>query len=86
MIEDFKRIYETRHEYIKGWKEKHPDRKIMGYMCTYMPEEIIYAANVLPVRILGGHEPQNVTEPHILGMFCPFCRDVLVSCQVSIDG
>ena len=77
MIEDFKRIYENRHEYIKGWKEKHPDRKIMGYMCTYMPEEILYAANVLPIRILGAHEPQNVTEPHIMGMFCPFCRDVL---------
>jgi benzoyl-CoA reductase subunit C len=46
-------------------------------MCTYMPEEILYAAGVLPVRVLGGHEPQNVTEPHILGMFCPFCRDVL---------
>jgi benzoyl-CoA reductase subunit C len=42
-----------------------------------MPEEILYAAKVLPVRMLGGHEPQNVTEPHIMGMFCPFCRDVL---------
>ena len=77
MIEDFKRIYEKRHEYIDEWKKKNPDRKILGYMCTYMPEEILYAADVLPIRILGAHEPQNVTEPHIMGMFCPFCRDVL---------
>ncbi len=27
--------------------------------------------------MLGSHEPQDVTEPHIFGMFCPFCRDVL---------
>jgi benzoyl-CoA reductase subunit C len=40
-------------------------------------KEILYAADVLPVRILGSHEPQDVTEPHIFGMFCPFCRDCL---------
>ena len=49
----------------------------MGYFCTYFPEEILYAADVLPVRILGSHEPQDVTEPHIFGMYCPFCRDCL---------
>jgi benzoyl-CoA reductase subunit C len=46
-------------------------------MCTYTPEEILIAAGMLPVRVLGAHEPQNVTEPHIFGMFCPFCRDSL---------
>ncbi len=77
MIEDFKKIYENRHDYVKEWKKKNPDWKVLGYMCSYFPEEIAYAANVLPIRMLGAHEPQNVTEPHILGMFCPFCRDVL---------
>ena len=77
MIEDFKKIYENRHEYALDWKKKNPGRKVLGYMCTYMPEEILYAAGVLPVRVLGSHETQNVTEPHILGMFCPFCRDCL---------
>ncbi len=77
MIERFKEIYDNRHQYAQEWKKKYPDRKIVGYMCTYMPEEVLYAADILPLRILGSHEPQNVTEPHILGMFCPFCRDVL---------
>jgi len=77
MIADFKSIYENRHNYAREWKERNNDHKIFGYMCTYMPEEILYAARVLPLRILGAHEPQNVSEPHILGMFCPFCRDVL---------
>jgi benzoyl-CoA reductase subunit C len=77
MIEDFKRIYEKRHEYIKEWRERHPDRKIMGYMCTYMPEEVLYAAHILPIRILGAHESQNITQAHMMGMFCPFSRDVL---------
>jgi benzoyl-CoA reductase subunit C len=75
-VKKFEEIYENRHEYAKKWKER-TGGKVMGYFCTYVPEEILHAAGILPVRILGSHEPQNVTEPHIFGMFCPFCRDVL---------
>ena len=65
-----------RAEYAKAWKEK-TGGKLMGYFCTYAPEELMYAAGILPVRILGSHETQDVTEPHIFAMFCPFCRDCL---------
>ncbi|MGD9077557.1 MAG: 2-hydroxyacyl-CoA dehydratase, partial [Desulfobacteraceae bacterium] len=52
--------------------------KVVGYLCTYAPVEIFYAADILPVRILGGHKPSSLVEPHIYGsMFCPFCRDCL---------
>lgn len=76
MMEKFKGWYENRHDYAKQWKEK-TGGKVLGYFCTYVPEEILYAADVLPVRILGSHEPLDVTEPHIFGMYCPFCRDCL---------
>jgi benzoyl-CoA reductase subunit C len=76
MIESFTRWYEARHDYAKAWKER-TGGKVVGYFCTYVPEEILIAADILPVRILGSHEPQSVTEPHIFGMFCPFCRDCL---------
>jgi benzoyl-CoA reductase subunit C len=76
LIEKFQEWYDNRHDYAKKWKEK-TGGKVVGYFCTYAPEEIFYAFDVLPVRILGSHEPQDVTEPHIFGMFCPFCRDVL---------
>jgi benzoyl-CoA reductase subunit C len=67
---------DNRHEYAKAWKEK-TGNKIAGYLCTYVPEEILYAADILPVRILGSHEPPTVTEPYIFAMFCHFCRDCL---------
>lgn len=76
MIEKFKEWYENRHDYAREWKAR-TGGKIVGCFCTYAPEEILYAFDVLPVRVLGSHEPQDVTEPHIFGMFCPFCRDVL---------
>lgn len=76
MIEKFKQYEKNRHDYAQNWKKKTGGR-VMGYFCTYVPEELLYAGKVLPVRILGSHEPQDVTEPHIFGMFCPFCRDCL---------
>ena len=76
MMEKFKDLYENRHEYAGNWKKK-TGGKVMGYFCTYVPEEILYAADVLPVRILGSHEPQSVTEPYLFAMYCPFCRDCL---------
>ncbi len=76
MIDKFREWEQKRHEYAKGWKEKTGGR-VLGYFCTYVPEEILYAADILPVRILGSHEPHDVTEAHIFGMFCPFCRDCL---------
>ncbi len=66
----------NRAQYAKEWK-KRTGGKVIGYFCTYVPEELVYAAGILPVRILGSHEVQDVTEPHIFAMFCPFCRDCL---------
>jgi benzoyl-CoA reductase subunit C len=76
MFDRFVQWEKDRHQYARDWKQR-TGGKVLGYFCTYLPEEIPYAAGVLPVRILGSHEPQDVTEPHIFGMFCPFCRDCL---------
>ncbi len=76
LFDQFKSWYEDRHGYARAWKQK-TGRPVVAIMCTYTPEEILIAAGMLPVRVLGAHEPQNVTEPHIFGMFCPFSRDSL---------
>jgi len=60
MFERFDEIYTKRHDYAREWK-KRTGGKIMGYFCTYAPEEIMYAANILPVRILGSHEAQSIS-------------------------
>ncbi|GAB4175598.1 MAG: phenyllactyl-CoA dehydratase subunit FldC [Rhodocyclaceae bacterium] len=76
LFDTFKNWYEKRHDYARDWKAR-TGGQVVATMCTYTPEELLIAANMLPVRVLGAHEPQNVTEPHIFGMFCPFCRDSL---------
>jgi benzoyl-CoA reductase subunit C len=76
MFTKFFEWYEKRHDYARQWLEEN-DGEIVGCFCSYVPEELVYASGNLPVRMLGSHEPQDVTEPHIFGMYCPFCRDVL---------
>lgn len=76
MFSKFNDWYKNRHDYARDWLAKN-DGEVVGCFCSYAPEEFIYAAGHLPVRMLGSHEPQDVTEPHIFGMYCPFCRDVL---------
>jgi benzoyl-CoA reductase subunit C len=75
-LEKFKEVWEKRYDYARDWK-KRTGGKVVGYFCTYTPEEILYAANILPVRILGGHEPPGIATPHMFDMWCPFTRDCL---------
>ncbi|MBI4288029.1 MAG: 2-hydroxyacyl-CoA dehydratase [Chloroflexi bacterium] len=77
MLSRFNDFVDRRHEYAREWKAR-TGGKVLGTFCTYVPEDIIYAAgNILPVRILGGLQPQDVSESHIAGLYCPFCRDCL---------
>ena len=72
----FRQWHDNRHEYAMEWK-KRTGGKVIGTFCTYVPEELIYAAGALPVRILGSHETERETAQHILSMYCFFCRDCL---------
>ncbi len=44
----------------KAWKEAEPGRYVIGYMPIYVPREIIHAAGMLPLGILGGGENMEV--------------------------
>ena len=38
---------------VRAWKEKDPARRVIGYMPVYVPREIIHAAGMLPMGVLG---------------------------------
>ncbi|MBI1987768.1 MAG: 2-hydroxyacyl-CoA dehydratase [Nitrospinae bacterium] len=37
-------------------RERSPERKVIGYFCNYVPEEIIHAAGHIPLRLVKGGE------------------------------
>ncbi|MCP4316138.1 MAG: benzoyl-CoA reductase subunit C [Hyphomicrobiales bacterium] len=44
----------------RDWKDAKPGRKVIGYLPVYIPREIIHAAGMLPLGILGGGDQLEV--------------------------
>jgi benzoyl-CoA reductase subunit C len=44
----------------REWKDAEPGRKVVGYMPIYVPREIIHAAGMLPLGIVGGGDQLEV--------------------------
>ena len=47
---------------VKQWKAAKPGRLAIGYMPVYVPRELIHAAGMLPVGILGGGDQLEVIQ------------------------
>jgi benzoyl-CoA reductase subunit C len=75
VFDEIHTIVARPHQPALDWKSE-TGRKVIGFLCSNLPEELIYAAGVLPVRLLGANEPENITRPYIFQAgFCCFARD-----------
>ena len=73
---ELKEIAETPFSYLKDWK-KRTGKKILGYFCINTPEEMIQAAGVLPVRILGSKESISLASKHLQSYSCSLIQSSL---------
>lgn len=76
LLASFQDVISKRHQYATEWKAR-TGGKVVGWLCTYSPVELVYAAGLLPVRILGSHDGDRIADRYIYGNFCPFCHDCL---------
>ena len=54
-------LFEDLHfSSAREWKSAAPGRKVIGYMPIYVPREIIHAAGMLPLGIVGGGDQLEV--------------------------
>jgi benzoyl-CoA reductase subunit C len=74
-LERFGEILKNRHDYVKAWKAR-TGGKVLGYYEPYMPEELVYAAGLLPIRLLANHEPDDTTDRQMYAN-CLCSRDIL---------
>lgn len=76
-LDKFRYLVDNRHEYARKWKSV-TGGKVCGCICANVPEEYIYAAGVLPVRILPDPKtPQTLASAHIQANRCAMCRGCL---------
>ncbi len=73
IIRQFRSNTLNPHEYAKSLKKN--GQPLAGYMCTHVPEEILYAGGIIPVRILSSHVSQATTRSFIHETYCSFSHD-----------
>ena len=63
IVERCEALFEDLHfNAVAQWKAAAPGRKAIGYMPVYVPRELIHAAGMLPVGILGGGDALEVIQ------------------------
>jgi benzoyl-CoA reductase/2-hydroxyglutaryl-CoA dehydratase subunit BcrC/BadD/HgdB len=62
-----KRLEELKRERKRG-------RRVVGYFCSYVPEEIIWAAGMIPLRLCrcGDNQAASVGATYLTANACPF--------------
>jgi len=72
----FRQICENRYELPKQLKSES-QKRVFGYFCTYFPAELVHAAGMLPLRIMGDKRKGSYTEAHMPSIGCSFIRTAL---------
>lgn len=62
---------------LAEWATRYPGHRPMGYLCSYVPEEIIHAGGLTPVRVRGNGAPLRRADAHIQSFTCALCRSTL---------
>jgi len=83
MIEELSEVVSTPfNSAVKTWKEQ--GNKVIGFLCSYVPEEILYAAGILPYRIRATGCTKRVQGDVWMSSFsCSFARSCL---EFALDG
>ena len=62
---------------LARWPARYPGRPAVGYLCSYVPEEMIHAAGFSPVRVRGSTAPLRQVDAHLQSFTCALCRSTL---------
>jgi benzoyl-CoA reductase subunit C len=78
-MEAMKELYDVVDDqlaYTRKLKETS-GKKVIGYMCTYAPEELITAAGAHPLRLFGSNKNILLADGHLQSYCCSLVRGVL---------
>jgi benzoyl-CoA reductase subunit C len=64
---------------VKRWRDDHPGGQVVGHFQVYFPEELIHAAGMLPISVMGAGSKLEAkqADSHIGSFICSICRTSL---------
>jgi len=70
---------------VREWKAQNPGGKAVGFLPTYVPREILHAAGVLPVGVLGGGDQLEIVkgDAYFQSYICHLPRSVV---ELGLSG
>jgi len=86
IIAQCREIYEDiEHNYVRKWIDERSGAKAIGYMPIYMPREIIHAAGMLPVGIMGAGDMLEIIkgDSYYQSYICHIPRSTV---EMALDG
>ena len=84
-LDKFREINSTFPKTNQLLAHKRSGKKVFGWLCTYVPEEIMHAAGILPVRITGYSQETELDDgsAYLYVNNCSFSRSCL---QMGLRG
>lgn len=73
LLKEFKSVAEDPYSRLAQWKKK-TGKKIIGCFPMYLPEEIIHAAGMLPVTLLGSDKAVTLADQYAHPYICRLVR------------
>lgn len=76
-IEEFHAVVRNPSEYVKKLKSEN-GKRVIGFFCSYTPEELIHAAGALPMRLFSSPD-QTIAhaDAHLQSYSCSLVRGAL---------
>ncbi|HEX7418239.1 MAG TPA: benzoyl-CoA reductase subunit C [Thermoanaerobaculia bacterium] len=70
---------------VRRWKGQQPGRKAVGHMPTYVPRELIHAAGMLPVGVVGGGDRLEIIrgDAYFQSYICRIPRSTI---ELALSG
>jgi bzd-type benzoyl-CoA reductase N subunit len=75
-IAELRTIVDHPYSYLQKLKDQ-TGQKIVGTVCSYAPEELIFAAGALPVRLFGSDSGIHRADLHLQSYCCSLVRGIL---------
>lgn len=71
----FSEALSNRHRVVQ--QHRRPGQRVIGWLCSYFPEEIAYAAGMYPVRVMGGSGETTTADAYLYTNMCSLVRSCL---------
>jgi benzoyl-CoA reductase subunit C len=72
-------------KHVREWKSAAPERKAVGHMPIYVPRELIHAAGMLPVGVVGGGDRLEIIrgDAYFQSYICRIPRSTI---ELALSG